>query len=156
MEYPIPTAQHQWLHQLVGTWTMEGGEGEHHSTGREVVSRLGDLWIVGQAETSMGDVAGNLQWAIGYDTEKGRFVGHWIGSMMVSQFIYEGDLNPTGKILTLNTEGPSWEEGCQTGYAKYRDIHEIISDSERLLRSEMQMADGSWTEFMRVTYTRVS
>jgi len=155
MHIPAATPQHKWLHQLVGQWTMQSDDPQHPMGGIEEVRHLGELWIIGEGQTAMPDgTPGALRVTIGYDPEKGKFVGHWVGSMMANQFVYEGDLDAAGKILTLNTEGPTWEEG-QSGLARYRDIYEIVSDTERLLRSEMQKADGSWTEFMRVTYKRV-
>ena len=42
-----------------------------------------------------------------YDPQKQRFVGTWIGSMMTYLWVYEGTLDATEKVLTLNAEGPS-------------------------------------------------
>ena len=44
---------------------------------------------------------------LGFDPEKKRFMGTFIGSMMTHLWIYDGELDTAGKVLTLNAEGPS-------------------------------------------------
>ncbi len=64
-----------------------------------------------------GDPATMLM-SLGYDPAKKRFVGTWIGSMMTNLWVYDGELDPTGKILTLNAEGPSFTDKDKV--AKYQ------------------------------------
>ena len=89
---------------------------------------------------------------LGYDPAKGRFVGTWIGSMMTHLWVYDGELDPAGRVLTLNSEGPS-----MTGdgsLAKYQDIVEFTSDDHRVLTARAQATDGSWQPLMMVHYRR--
>lgn len=159
MELPKPAPEHTWLKQLVGEWTSEaacekGPDGKpFNGKGRETVRTLGDLWIVGE---STGDTPGGgtmtAVLTIGFDPAKGCFVGSWAGSPMSNMFIYEGRLDEGRRALTLSTTGPDFAD--PTRAAHYRDIIEIVSPDERLLRSEMQI-DGAWQEVMRMTYRRV-
>ena len=150
---PEPTSQHKWLAQLVGEWEYTGGE-DHPVNGTESVRAFGDLWIMAEGQGAMpnGEPSGSC-FTIGYDPEKGKFVSTWIGTMMCNLWICEGDLSENGKVLTLNSRGPSMSgDGSM---ANYRDMIEIVSPTKRLLRAEMQGEDGTWSEFMRTTYVRV-
>jgi len=113
---------------------------------------LGDLWMVGE---STGDLPGGGTMTavitLGYDPARGRFVGSWVGSPMANMFVYEGTLDADRRALTLDTTGPDFADPAKT--ARYRDIIEIVSGSERLLRSERH-ADGRWHEMMRARYRR--
>lgn len=157
MEFPGPKPEHDWLKQLIGTWEFTSPNIETgHMNGTEVVRPLGDLWIIGEGTTEeVNGFQGFMRITLGFDPAKGKFVGNWVGSMMDFQWIYEGELDPTGTILTLEAAGPTWEEG-QTGMTLYHDIIELKPDGTRLLRAEMQKADGSWVEFMRTEYKRIS
>jgi hypothetical protein len=60
---------------------------------------------------------------------------------------YEGSVDPSGKILTLEAEGPNMLQPGTT--AMYRDIYEIKSKDEYLQTSAMQGPDGKWITFMK-------
>lgn len=167
-----PTAQHRWLHQLVGEWAVvseyPGPDGKpHRSHGREVVRQLGDLWIVGELEGEMpGGGTMRAMMTIGFDVRKGRFVGSWVGSPMAHMFAYEGELNPSGTRLTLECEGPAMCDPSATdanagptaapALAWYQDVIEIRSRAERRLISSMRGPDGTWTQFMEAILTRTA
>jgi hypothetical protein len=72
--------------------------------------------------------------------------------MMTNMWVYEGTLDPTGKILTLDTEGPSFTAEGKT--AKYKDIIELKSDDHRTLTSQVLGEDGKWNHFMTAHYRR--
>jgi len=91
---------------------------------------------------------------LGYDPQKQRFVGTFVGSMMTGMWVYEGTMDASGSMLTLDTEGP--DMGSEGKMANYKDIIEIKSDDYRLLRSQIQSADGSWQEFMTAHHRRKS
>ena len=83
---PEPQAEHRWLQQLVGAWTLDGeatmelGQPPATFTGTERVRSLGDLWFLAEGEGEMpgGGTATTLM-TLGYDPQKGRFVGTFIG-----------------------------------------------------------------------------
>ncbi len=152
--------QHEWLQKLVGEWTFESeadmgqDQPKIKSTGAETVRALGDLWIICEGQGEMPDNAGtmSMRMTLGYDPARERFVGNWVCSVMTSMFVYEGQLEEGGKILPLNTEGPSFfEEGK---LATYQDVIEIVDENTRLLRSRTPGQDGEWVEFMVARYTR--
>ncbi len=149
-----PQTQHDWLKQLVGDWDVltVTEEGDHEGTGTETVGTLGDLWIVARGEGRMGDgPTGYWMMTVGYDTDEGRFVGTWVGSMMANMFVYDGQLDEAGEILTLETLGPDMKgQGRDT---RYRDIIQMANPDERTMTSLM-LTDGEWTEIMKTTFRR--
>jgi hypothetical protein len=89
---------------------------------------------------------------LGYDPQAKRFVGTFIASMMTYLWIYNGSLDPAGKVLTLNAEGPDFSGG--PNLVKYQDIIEFVNDDHRTLRSQLLGPDGNWNHFMTANYRR--
>jgi hypothetical protein len=154
-----PQKEHQWLQKLVGEWTyeteamMEPDQPPTKWTGTETVRPLGGLWFLaeGQGEMPDGDPATTIM-TLGYDPQKPRYVGTWIGSMMTYLWQYDGELDAGETVLTLNSDGPS-----MTGdekLAKYKDVIEFKSDDHRVLTSHTLRDDGQWQHFMTTHYWR--
>lgn len=154
-----PRKEHRWLERLVGEWSYEAeavmapGQPPEVSRGTESVRSLGGLWIVGEGrgECPGGGPAHTLL-TVGFDPEAGRFVGTWVGSMMTHLWRYDGWLDEAGKVLTLESEGPSFSGDGAT--AKYRDTTEFDGPGRRVQASEVLGGDGRWTRFMTARYQR--
>ncbi|MBC6983212.1 DUF1579 domain-containing protein [Caulobacter sp. 17J80-11] len=153
-----PQKEHEWLQQLVGEWTFEAearaGPDKPAETakGRESVRSLGGLWIVAEGYGDMpGGGTGENVMTLGFEPTRGRFVGAWVGSMMTWMWVYDGRLDASGKVLTLDSEGPAFSG---EGTAKYQDVIEIVDPDTRLLRSRTLGEDGQWREFMVARYSR--
>jgi len=154
--------EHHWLQKMVGTWTCESeatvepGKPPSKWKGTETVRPLGEIWVLAegqQNEENNSSCTGITMMTLGYDPQKKRFVGTFIGSMMTNMWLYEGTLDAAEKVLTLDTEGPSMSaEGKLT---KYKDVIEFKSDNDRRMTSEMLGEDGKWQKFMTATYRRV-
>lgn len=155
-----PQAEHEWLQQLLGKWTMLGecdmgpDQPASKTTGSETVRSLGEYFVVGEGRGEMpGGGMADMLMTIGYDLNRQKFVGSWAGSMMSGMFFYEGQLDADRKVLTLDTEGPSFTgDGSM---ARYQDVITIISPDERTLHSQTLQPDGSWRRFMTATYRRL-
>jgi uncharacterized protein DUF1579 len=154
-----PQTEHRWLQKLVGEWVyetealMEPGKPLEKCTGTESVRSLGGLWILSEGQGKMpGGGAATMIVTLGYDPQKKRYVGTWVGSMMTNLWVYDGVLDADGKTLTLDTEGPDMSVEGKT--AKYRDVYEIKSDDHRILTSHVLGADGKWLKFMTANYRR--
>jgi hypothetical protein len=81
-----PQNEHQWLQQLVGDWsyeveaTMGPDQPIETSTGTERVKSLDGFWVVAEGQGEMcGDTATTIM-TLGYDPQKQRYVGTWVGS----------------------------------------------------------------------------
>jgi hypothetical protein len=151
-----PEQQHRWLQKLVGEWTFETDPStppSEKASGTERVRQLGDLWVLAEGEGRMPDgAAATTLMTLGYDPAKGRFVGTWIGSMMTHLWVYDGELDATGRLLTLSSEGPGLTGDGAIG--KYQDVVEMRSDDHRVLTGRALAADGSWQPFMTMHYRR--
>lgn len=156
-----PQKEHEWLHKLMGNWSFESecigepGQPALKSRGTESVKSLGGLWIVGEGEGDMpGGGTARMMITLGFDPKRNRFVGTWVASMMTHLWVYEGELDATGRVLTLNAEGPSFTDPDKR--AKYQDIIELKSDDHRTLSSRTLGDDGEWKHFMTAHYRRTS
>ena len=159
MQTPEPQKEHQWLQRLVGEWAVEGecsmgpDQPPMKNTGREIVRSLGGLWTIGEGSGESPD-GGNCDsiMTLGFDPQTKRFVGTFVASMMTHLWPYNGTLDATEKILTLDSEGPSFaDDGTM---AKYQDIIEFLDDNHRTLSSQYLGPDGQWIPFMKAHYRR--
>lgn len=157
-----PQEEHRWLQQLVGEWTSESemaaapDEPTETCKGTESVRSLGGLWIVaeGHGEMPGGDTATMLM-TLGFDPRTGRYVGTWVGSMMTHMWLYDGELDSSGRVLTLNCVGPDMSPGMVPDrLVKYKDVIEIKAADHRILTSHRLGDDGKWHQFMTAHYWR--
>jgi Protein of unknown function (DUF1579) len=156
-----PQKEHAWLRKLAGEWTYEGevamgpGQPPAKFKGTETVRSLGGLWVVGEAQGEMpGGGSATMIITLGYDPQKKKYVGTWIGSMMTNLWIYDCAMDAAGRVLTMSAEGPSMSDNGKM--AKYQDIIEVKSNDHRVLTARVMGDDGSWNEFMTSHYRRVS
>ena len=154
-----PHKEHRWLEGLVGEWTFESGPCDApvpepaKVTGTENVRSMGGLWVVGHSQSLMpGGGPAQMMITLGFDPDRKRFVGTWVGSMMTNMWVYEGELDATGKVLTLSTTGPAFDGSGKT--ARYQDVITVKDADHRTLTSRVQCEDGRWTEFMSASYRR--
>lgn len=154
MHPPPPTPEHLWLHRLLGSWTWaqervsgQPGEDHEHEDTIERWRTQGDAWVVGE-----GDSHGPMMFTLGYDTAKGRFVGSFITALATHFWTYDGHLDGPDKLV-LFAVGPNMGPGG--GMANFRDEIEFMGPDERVLRSYMEMADGTWEQFMQARSRRV-
>lgn len=159
MEIPQPQKEHQWLQKLVGEWTFESecsmgpDQPPMKSTGKETVRSLGGLWTIGEGEgeTPCGGICQSIM-TLGFDPQSKRFVGTFVVGVMTHLWPYNGTLDAAEKVLTLDSEGPSFaDDGTMS---KYQDIIEFISDDHRTLSSRFLGPDGQWVPFMKGHYRR--
>lgn len=153
-----PQPQHQWLEKLVGTWAVESecimGPDQPPSVSQgEVTARsLGGLWIIleGFQDAPDGDTFSSIM-SLGFDPSRERYIGTFLASMMTHLWHYFGTLDPSGRKLVLDTEGPKFDG---SGLGKYQDIVELVDDEHWILSSQIQGDDGAWIPFMTAHHRR--
>ncbi len=89
---------------------------------------------------------------LGFDTQKQRFVGTFVGSRMAYMWVYEGTLDKTERVLTLDSEGPTME--VEGKMVPFRDVIEFKRDDHRTMTSYMLGEDGNWHLLMTQSYQR--
>jgi hypothetical protein len=152
--------QDPWLQKLVGEWNYEAQDLSASDKpaepvrGIEVVRPLGGSWMLFEGRGDIpGAGTGISLMTLGFDPEKRCFVGTWVGSMMSHLWIYDrGTLDAAKKVLTLESEGPSFTGETKT--SKYRDRIEVLDDDRRVVTSEVLGADDKWKPFMIANYRR--
>ena len=153
-----PEKEHQWLQQLIGEWdsesemTMEPGKPPMKCNGTENTRAIGGFWVMAENRGTFMNQPTLGVMTLGYDPAKKKYVGTWIDSMTHYLWKYEGTVDPSGKTLTLEAEGPNPLAPGTT--AKFRDSIEIKSKDHKVLRSAMQGTDGKWVTFMTGNYRR--
>lgn len=159
MMNPKPQKEHMWLQKLVGEWTYESecsmgpDKPPEKTDGTESVRSLGGLWVLCEGQGEMpGGTPGTTLMTLGYDPQKKRFVGTFIGSMMTYLWVYDGELDEAERVLTLNAEGPDF--AVPGKMAKYKDVIELKSDDHRVLSSHLLGDDGNWHGIMTANYRR--
>jgi hypothetical protein len=161
MDMAKPGKEHEWLNRLIGDWAYEveaacnPGEPPAKFGGTERVRPVGGLWIIAEGQGEMpGGGTAQMILTLGFDPDKRRFVGTWVGSMMTTLWVYQGSLDESGKRLTLETTGPSHGEPGKT--ANYREMIELTGDTSRTFTSTVQASDGTWSTMMTARYQRTS
>lgn len=150
-------SEHKWLRRLVGEWqysTCDGnGSASGDFRGLATFRLLGDIWLVGESRdaSTKGDPAASLL-TLGYDPERRCYVGSWIGSVMKQQWVYEGWLDEAGRILYLDTTGPSFEGG--TGPGRYQELIELVNEDHWRLRGRVLGRDANWKDYVLTDYVR--
>jgi hypothetical protein len=151
-----PQKEHHWLHKFLGQWAYEveavtpSSQTTETSTGIERVRSLGKLWIAAEGEWEQCE--GTTLLTLGYDPRNQRYVGTWIGSMSNYLWVYDGELDATERVLTLNAEGPSMSGDGKM--VQYKDVIEFKSDDHRVMTSYGLDDNGQWQLFMTAHYRR--
>lgn len=152
-----PRAEHTVLEKMVGTWDVTS-EMSGDVPWIETVRSLGGIWIIAEGSGDMpkgeggeGGGPATTVLSLGFDAAKGKYVGTWLGSMMDNLWVYEGEVEPDGRTLSLYTIGPSIKG---EGMADYREQITFLSDDHRTFNSSAKQPDGSWKQFMEAHYRR--
>ncbi|MEZ6096818.1 MAG: DUF1579 domain-containing protein [Pirellulaceae bacterium] len=146
------TEQHKWLAKFEGSWTTTmsnpsaPGMPAVESTGSLESESLGGHWMINRYEADMNGEQFKAIQTIGFNSEKKKFVGTWVDSITDQLWLYEGELDESGKKLILEAEGPSMIDDRKT--ALFRDAYEFQSDDLIIATSSIQDANGKWIEFM--------
>lgn len=122
------------------------------SRGRNACARWEVFGCCPKVSARYPAAAWRLLMTLGYDPQKQKYVGTWIGSMMAHLWLYEGTLDAEGKVLTLNSEGPNCAD--EGKLATFKDVIEFPNDYQRVHSSYLLGDDGEWSRVMTTNYRR--
>jgi len=148
-----PQTEHEWLQQFLGEWESESevidkeGQPSMQCKGTMKYRAIGGLWVVADVKSEIGGFSVTAIQTIGYDSKEKKYIGTWVDSVMNHLWKYEGSVDKSGKILTLEAEGPDFDNPGKT--ARYRDVYEFKSKDLIELSSQAQGPDGKWVNFMK-------
>lgn len=145
---PLPVKEHEWLKQFSGEWEstseviFEPGKPAVKGTSTESARMLGGFWVISEGKGEMMGMTMSSILTLGYDAESKKYIGTWVDSLSGHLWKYEGTVDSTGKILTLETEGPCPKKPGQL--SKFRDVTEFKSKDHRISTSSILGDDGKW------------
>ncbi len=155
---PPVQKEHEWLKQFAGEWELDGemlmgpGQPAVKTKGTETARQVGGYWVASEIKGECMGAPMTGMMTVGYDPARKKYVGSWVCSMSDHLWTYEGTVDSSGKVLTLETEGPNCAVPGKT--AKMRDVTEFKADGSRVLTSSMLGEDGKWHTFMTMTARR--
>ena len=153
----VPTAEttspeHAVLKRFEGEWKVTSKTNESPDVPAQVVEghisskMLGELWVINEMSSKLGETTVRGVQTLGYDPKQKKYIGTWVDSMTNRMWHYQGTLDDSGKILTLEAEGPGIAgEGSK---AMYRDVYEFKTEDHIIATSKVQGDDGEWITFM--------
>jgi hypothetical protein len=154
-DMPKPAKEHEWLKKFVGEWETEGeasmgpGIPAVKCKGTQKTRLLGSFWVVSEPSMDMQGMKMQAVQTIGYDLKKKKYIGTWIDGLTDYLWTYEGDVDATGRILSLEADGPNMMKPEKM--ARFRDAYEFKSDDHIVQTSSMKGDDGKWVTFMTGT-----
>lgn len=128
---PQPSQEHVWLQKFKGEWTTESkakmapDQPPMQCSGTLSSRQLGEFWVLNEMKGEMYGAPMNGVQTIGYDDAKKKYVGTWVDSMTAFMWQYEGSVDPSGRVLTLEADGPNFMGNGKL--TKYQDIYEFKS-----------------------------
>ena len=153
---PQPQKEHEWLKQLAGDWDLdmqmqEPGKDVMKAKGTESARLIGGFWLQTEVKMTMMDMPFTGIMTLGYDTQQKKYTATWIDSMSDYFWKYDGAVDPSGKILTLETVGPCPLQGGKM--TRFKEVIEIKDKDHHTFSSSVDF-DGKMVQMMTINYTR--
>ncbi len=153
---PSPETPKTYLQRIVGSWEYDQevingpGQPPQKAKGTEDGRMVGPwAMLETHGESAGGPFTGIL--TIGPTADPKRYVATWISSMSPDMVQYQGSLDESGRVLTLDALLPDPTD--PTKQARFRDVIELVDDGHKSLRSMMEM-NGNWITYVTGHYRR--
>ena len=157
-EISTPTAKHHLLGAFTGEWESEGEiiMGPDIPTvqikGTETSRMIGGFWFIADIRSLVTDMPYEQTLTIGYDVSKKKYIGTVVDSMTSYLWHQEGDIDATGKILTMETQGPC--PNTPGELSTYREVTELKTPDHKYFTSSILADDGNWYPVMKINLYR--
>lgn len=151
---PAPPSEYVLLQQFVGEWDsnaelfLEPGKPPLKWKGPEIARKVGQFWVVAESTVTFMDQEMAGIRTFGYDSLKKKYVSTAVGSFSSHLWNYEGTVDATGKVLTMEADGPApYAPGT---LCKWRDQFEFKSADHRVFTNLVQLKDSTWVPVVKV------
>jgi hypothetical protein len=141
-----------WLERITGSWTyeaelvMDPTQPPIQASGTESGRMEGHQAILEGRQEGM-----TTEFTIRFDPATKGFSASFTASQMPEPWTYEGTLDEAGKVLLLNSKGPSPQDPNEQ--ADYRTFIEVNDEDHKTIHSDVAM-DGKWITFETYRYRR--
>jgi hypothetical protein len=141
-----------------GEWTseaevvLEPGQPPLKSKGTERSRMVGPHWLLAEGESNVMGMPYRTVSMLGYDAKREKFVATTIDSMSDYQWRYEGTLDATGKILTLEADGPAPYDPSQK--IRMREVYEMKTPDHKVFTVSSRGQDGRWATVATIQFHR--
>ena len=152
MNMPSPAPEHGFLRRFEGDWETESeifmapDQPPMKAKGTDRGRMIGGFWLAAEVRHDDGSFEARL--TLGYDPKTKKYIGAWVDSMSSHLWRYEGSADASGRILTLETEGPMPPD--LTKHSKFREVTEFKSDDHRVFTSSRLEPDGKLTKIITI------
>lgn len=146
------------LPQWAGEWTsvaeinLEPGKPPFKSKGTEKSRMIGKFWLVSEGQSDVMGMPYSALTTLGFDEKTKKFVGTTIDSFTQHQWRYEGTADATGKILTMEGEGPDPTDSSKK--IRVREVYELKTKDHKVFTTYSLEADGKWQQMVKIDFTR--
>ena len=153
-----PPTGYAALPQWAGEWEsdsevfLEPGKPPVKAKGKETSKMVGPHWLVSEGTSDMMGMPYTVVTILGYDETKKKFVTTTVDAFSKPMYRFEGMADATGKILTLEGEGPNPATPGKS--AKFREVCELKTDDHKMYTTSMQGPDGKWQVIFKTDFRR--
>ncbi len=151
-----PQKDGTFLQRIAGEWaydidTSSGpGQPPQKFSGTEQVRTVGPWAVLESHHQVQGHPFTGIL-TVGARSGGKGYVGTWICSDSDALVQYEGTLDDTGRVLTLETKGPDAKDPAKE--TRYRDVIELIDADHKQITSTIEI-DGKWVTYLTGHYRR--
>lgn len=153
-----PTFQHELIARTAGVWDVDceyflDPANPIETKAVETITMLGPFWAVSRFE---GEFMGKPfvgAATLGFDPMRGMFVSTWVDSKSPHLNRFEGSIDETGKVLTLEGENQNPMSGEPT---MFRAVEEFVSSDTMTFKMNMDFPGMGDIELLSYVYTRRS
>ena len=160
-QMPKPVKEHEFLKRLVGKWEsvlevppdlkMDADAAALNGTYESKM--LGEFWVVSEAQREMMGMPVHSITTIGYDPKKTQSVGTSVNSMSHQMVKFEGNVDKTGRILTMQCEVQVYDRPEEKSQCRF--VKEVIGNDEIKDISQWQDETGEWVTIFTFVSKRV-
>jgi hypothetical protein len=159
MKAAAPGMQHQFLAKMAGSWRVQAKmwmapnapvqESRGTSINRMI---LGGRYLQQDYKATMNGMAFAGMGLNGFDNTTQKFVGTWSDSWSTGIMYVSGDMDASGKAITMTGE---YVDPMTKATTRVRTVTRVIDNNKHVFEYYAPAPDGAEMKMMEITYTRM-